>query len=799
MSPVDHESLDPEAKRRRLRKGTHSCWACKRRKVRCTFASSTDVTCVICRRRGTKCISQELPEDLGQIEDSASRIVRVETLLNQLVKKVNDNTTSKKQYGAQPTSKDVRRPLSTSSTPTPPSPSNGPEQTPHISLDRATSQKSISSENDEGSTSAYCLTPEFHTPYMQTPSLSSNDTPHNASKYEKISQALLTGFPSQDNLDILVNVGSRITVFCHQVNVKLRSQLVREGLQDEARIVEVRSRQTHPVLLAKQMLIFSSILLHLPPNEHIPGLSEHHRVIMERLADTAICEVTTRDDLFGTMEHLECILLEAFYHLNCGNIRRSLLAFKRAVVAGQLMGINRPCNLPVKVLDPSTNIDPRVVWFRIVYMDCFLSLMLGFPQGHSDTSMSSDLALKSGEPSERLEILHAAILSRMLERNNLGLSQSAITMTLEINADILKAAESMPAKFWRPPNFAGLEKDSQGALWESMRMKDHMFHYTMLNQLHLPFLLSSSTEQKNEYAKITCVNSSREILTRFVAFRAFNRISASCRLADFLALVAGMTLIIAHLYGHRQKDTDNLLAHQRLGDRAIMEQALESMEVGSNLNDDKLAASCARLLQQLLYIEKDAAQGQNYSAQKAQRSESGHKDRHNMLFITVPYFGTVRFTRDGIRLMETANVSPHNMQEHQEHVTIGGIGSVQVADQASTDDFGQQSANSSECLVDYMESSNPSSVSRQWLAQLPVEDLCTDSGIAQLSGRIIGDEFMHQQDLYPGVAAGKADWLFQGFDTAFFDNLMGGDSLQVSGGVVDSNWAQALDSDLRRS
>lgn len=491
---------------------------------------------------------------------------------------------------------------------------------------------------------------------------------------------------------------------------------------------------------------------------------------MERLADTAISEVTTREELLVTIESLECILLEAFYHLNCGNMRRSLLAFRRAVVAAQLMGMNRPYNLPVKVLGPNTDIDPQVMWFRIVYMDRFLSLMLGLPQGHSDISMSSDVALDSSEPSERLERLHTVILSRMLERNNLGLSQSAITMTLEIDADLLKAAEGMPAKFWGPPNFAGLEKDSQEALWESMRVKDQMFHYTMLNQLHLPFLFSYGAEPKNEYAKITCVNSSREILTQFVAFRAFNRFSASCRLADFLALVAGMTLILAHLYGHRQEETDNLLAHQRLGDCATMEQALEIMEVSSNINEDMLAARCARLLQQLLHIEADAAQGQNYSAQKVQWSESGHEDGRNVLFITLPYFGTVRFTRDGTRSMETAKALPCHTQEFIEHITIGGIGSVQVSNQVLTNDFGQPSANSPECLVDHVDSGNLSSQSHQRLTQPSAGELYTVSDATQLPSAISGDESMQQQDIYPGVATDKADWVFQGFDTTFFDN-----------------------------
>ncbi|KAL5354232.1 hypothetical protein ACLOAV_000319 [Pseudogymnoascus australis] len=762
MDADGRESLDTEAKRRRVRKGTHSCWTCKRRKVRCTFASSTDATCIICRRRGTKCISQDLPEGTSQNEDSAGRIVRVEALLNQLAKKVDDNSTAKEQYGAQSGSKDGRRPQPTAYTFTASTPGSRSEQTPFVPPHYGTAQ-----ESENGGVSAYHSSPEFHTPHSQTPQ-PAKASPPNAGKYEKVSRALLAKFPSQEDLDILVKVGSGITVFCHQVNVKLRSQLVREGLQDEGKIVEVRSPRTHPVLLAKQMLIFSSMLLHLPPNEYIPGLSEHHRVIMERLADAAISGVTIREELLGTMESLECILLEAFYHLNCGDMRRSLLAFRRAVVTAQLMGMNRPCNLPVKVLDPSTDIDPQVMWFRIIYMDRFLSLLLGLPQGHSDVSMGFDVALGSSEPSERLERLHTMVLSRILERNNLGLSQSAITMTLEIDADLLKAAADMPAKFWGPPNFACLEKDSQEALLEGMRVKDQMFHYTMLNQLHLPFLFRSGAVRKNEHAKITCANSSREILTGFIAFRAFNRFSASCRLADFLALVAGTTLVLVHLYGHRQEEKDNFLAHQRLGDRATMEQALESMEGNSSLNEDMLAARCARLLRQLLHIEADANQGHNYNVQKVQWSETGRGDERNVLFITVPYFGTIRFTRDGIRSMEM----PKESQELIEHITIGGIGSVQIANQVPMNGYMGASANSTEFLFDHDVSGNVSSPPHPRQEQLPAKELNAVSNAAHLPLSIVADEFMQKEDLYPGATAGMTDWVFQGIDTTFFDNLI---------------------------
>ena len=64
-----HESYSQSnAKRRRLRKGTFSCWECKRRKMRCIFdplnstTSATSNVCQGCRARGSQCISQEFPE-----------------------------------------------------------------------------------------------------------------------------------------------------------------------------------------------------------------------------------------------------------------------------------------------------------------------------------------------------------------------------------------------------------------------------------------------------------------------------------------------------------------------------------------------------------------------------------------------------------------------------------------------------------------------------------------------------------------------------------------------------------------
>lgn len=86
---VDVES--PEAKRRKIRKGTRSCWECKRRKIRCNFGSAADTLCIGCQRRGTHCLSQEYPEEASRPAEKnqqiGDRIVRVEALVEQLVRK----------------------------------------------------------------------------------------------------------------------------------------------------------------------------------------------------------------------------------------------------------------------------------------------------------------------------------------------------------------------------------------------------------------------------------------------------------------------------------------------------------------------------------------------------------------------------------------------------------------------------------------------------------------------------------------------------------------------------------------
>jgi len=83
---LEHSSgpLNPILKRRKLRKGTTSCWECKRRKKRCEFGTGS-ITCDNCQRLGLPCVSQDLAESDNNNDHLGHRLDQVEALVTQLV------------------------------------------------------------------------------------------------------------------------------------------------------------------------------------------------------------------------------------------------------------------------------------------------------------------------------------------------------------------------------------------------------------------------------------------------------------------------------------------------------------------------------------------------------------------------------------------------------------------------------------------------------------------------------------------------------------------------------------------
>lgn len=754
---------EPEAKRRKVRKGTRSCWECKRRKVRCNFVSDQDSVCSGCRHRGTKCQSQEYPEEPSAPADRSrqmgDRIVRVEALVEQLVKTVSTN-----KQAAPPLEAGI------------PTPSSSSSELPQTSSLHDSSPGKTPC-NDEGE--AWRTINPLETFRILVDGSSS--------RYEAISEALFAAFPSPGDLRILrENEAGGVVCFNQMVTTPL-SVLETAGLKTSDAWCRMPDRNLHPVLIAKHMMMLATTMQSIYPFNHstVDGLSEPPLVIARRMADAARTLVTNNDQFIGTVESLQCMLFEGMYQSNWGNLRRAWLAFRRAMVVAQLMGIHKPhTHQTLKVIDSETKIYPQYLWYRVVFADRFLSLMLGLSQGTRDNSFASAAQLAGDSPSGRLERIHCALASRILERNEADPSEDNFAEARAIDAELQKAANLIPGKWWLTPNLNKSTGDPREMFWEGLRLSKQLFHYYLLCQLHLPYMLQSdnqtlpSKDSKRanfEYSKATCVAASREILSRFVVYRSTFRVAFCCRNIDFFALMAAMTLLLAYLDCHRRRSSENMLAHQRASDRAMMEEVLENMECVSRLNDDVLSDKCSNVLRRLLVLEEIAAEGDNRA--------SGQLDDgiQNAIRFVVPYFGTIKIdaagniSRVGAGPQQTHPSAATNVPSDPsttEQTTTGTAARqdpLWLAGQPAEDD-------TSEVLLPSMEGAEAA------VRAIELGVIANDGLVPPPPPPVPGSSLAPFEAMegnvtmleYPPLAAGIDDWAFQGVDQAFFEQLMRG-------------------------
>lgn len=696
-------------RKRRVRKGTKSCWECKRRKMKCTLDPlSPSAVCGPCRRRGSNCVSQEFPEDVppGLSDAESAGMEGIPTPAS------TRSSTRSSTVDIQHTASEIY---------------NWPSAPRH--------------------------------------------------RHGALSQELHASLPSREDMERICRAHRHpsVPVLAHEILTMSYATLERKGFKTPESLLEAPAATSHPVLLAQHMLQVAIFLQHVHPrNEDLNSIGASPRAIQEQLADLAIRRVTTNDELTGNIEGLVCIMMESMYQVNVGNLRRGWLAGRRAIGIAQLMGLDgseRRANY--KTIDPRTCHDAQFMWYRINFLDCHLSLMLGLSHGRLDRSLATAEIMANDTPTGRLERMQYIIASRILERNASSrlsscLDPDQLALTEALDAELQRAAQSLDSKWWRAPNLDNVTAPSSEALfWDTRRLFAQVLHYNLVNQLHLPYMLrpaSASQQRRYHYARMTCANASREIISRFVILRGFNQIaySWSCRIVDFLALMAAMTLLLAHLDSHGDPESRDVLAQQYVTDRAAVEQVHEHMEEVNRLNSDVLSAQSANMLRRLLAINADPTESRSGSGRRvtvhelmtettpcstgADGGDDGDDDA--VASAHIPYFGVFKVADDGRR--QTATTA--NYGSSLERQDKGDQGPGGLAGFATTEVTSPVETASGEIA---------SSADRLAYTKSPVWHFYNDILAEQPEG------------YYDTTAAGE-EWAFQGVDLTFLDTLTGG-------------------------
>ncbi|KAH8680673.1 hypothetical protein BX600DRAFT_444895 [Xylariales sp. PMI_506] len=640
---------EPQPKRRKVRKGTQSCWECRRRKVRCIFAASADNVCQNCDRRGTSCINQELPDKPKRLSLTDNNVIqgrleRVEELLGRLADRTVD---------ADIPELPTRNPL------------------------LATGKKSTLER----------FSPPVIKPTCPVPSGRAAD------KYEDVCRNLLAVWPSQRDVDRICTLPVGISVQLHVGICAPYSSSANRELPSPREMLKLPPPGSHPVLIARKLLLLGTYLQGILPTSirKLPDLGISYRNLMSLVVDTAVRLVNTNEDLTSSVEGIECIILETLYQNYAGNLYRAWLAVRRAVTMVQMMGLDRGRNsASLKFLEPEgrASFNADEICFRLVEIDSYLSLMLGLPRSSLQTRLATPKALDGCEPIDRLQRIHCAVADRLLQRNESNLAE-----THEIDMLLHKAAGEMPSQWWLTPDFSA-EIDTSSStrvLHSTGRLMIQFTHYHFLIRLHLPYMLRSAPDKRYYHSKITAVHASRETLARYIAFRTSNPAHFYCRGADFLAFIATIVLCLAHIdprCGRRhgcasdvvENESENIsgtataavldfLTLSRYSDRGMMERVLSMMDGmvsgGGNHDheDDVIASKIVRILRPLLEIEANAASGNiSYSTRSFRQCDGGSMvsnedpafdgklvNEGKELHVHIPFFGTINFERHPIQ------------------------------------------------------------------------------------------------------------------------------------------------------
>ncbi|KAB5539431.1 hypothetical protein GE09DRAFT_317901 [Coniochaeta sp. 2T2.1] len=259
---------------------------------------------------------------------------------------------------------------------------------------------------------------------------------------------------------------------------------------------------------------------------------------------------------------------------------------------------------------------------------------------------------------------------------------------------------------------------------------------------------SSADDHWQEYSATTCINGSREILSRFVVLRSFSQTAYSwnCRITDFLTLMAAMTLLLAHIDSRRLPATRHRLAHQYVTYREIVYQALEHMEEVNRINSAAPSTKSAALLRRLPSIDVESrGTGDNARSvsvlNKSTPGELPDADGGAAVGVHIPYFGIIKISADGF------NMEPLQTGLLQAFPTMNGT--VAVSNTGS-------GSNGIESLIGT-------------IAEISNADITCLSAF-----KYQGDlpEPLFEHEIYPELAAVGEDWAFHGVDMAFFDSLM---------------------------
>ncbi|KAL1888062.1 hypothetical protein Sste5346_009799 [Sporothrix stenoceras] len=326
-------------------------------------------------------------------------------------------------------------------------------------------------------------------------------------RHRHLSRLLLSLFPTQDDVNTIATGAPTqyIATLFHS-----KHEIASGRSEPVTKLREIPPMSSHPTAIARRLLQLTLCMQQMAPCFVLQNklqMKEPMSDVISRIAGVVSHTVTSNDELIGSVEGLECLVLLGQQQSNTGQLRKAWLSYRRAMSLAQLMGLDRGNTRAMKSCDPTS--DPRLrptpaaMWYRINACDRYVSLLLGLragsqdDEGYSPSKQTSENGPSNSTfeddmdtPVETLEKAHTVLSGRIIERNHSKISlEKSYAVTQAIDADLQAAASrNLGPTWWEVPSYDPYARPDF-IFSEMSRSILQVHHHCILILLHLPYML----------------------------------------------------------------------------------------------------------------------------------------------------------------------------------------------------------------------------------------------------------------------------------------------------------------------
>lgn len=607
------------AVRKKMRKGTHSCFECRRRKIRCIFPPDNPDVCSECFARGSKCVDQEHASPdviVDHRKNLRERVSRLEALVDSLL----DERTERSSFDSSSTKtpsvvlRDALPPTPLSSeasslnlqipsgNPLPPS-----ERGHHVpilsvledALNDAEVRIKESLEQAPASGERYTIVCKNNDP------IDDNASAIHQAKRERTKKALLEVLPPYDKLNKVLTSNDE----WWQTWRKKCS-----GTAGNLTLAQFASR----ALSDGNIGAIGTLVLSV-------GICSDNGDV-ERYIEAVDRYVLADDEYAATLEGMECLILLGKWYADVGQPRRAWLANRKGLLFAQLMGLHRK---------RTSSAAHESIWWSLYHGDRFISLLLGLPYGVFDAHCDLSFPDMGGKYLAPLVFMNkvAVIAGKVIDRNQ-GLVEHSFAWALQLDHELEDLWKRLDPT-WLEITHLLVDVEAHAAEIRE-RVMAQMVYQMIRVYLHLPFMLKSQSSTRFGYSQKACLHGSREVLRLYQCLRTGGvQPLYECKAVDFIGFTAAV-LIILGLFNYGSKDNTGATPQSKESDIRLIEITIDIFRRASSEKGGKVALQSADVLEQMLQkLRKD----------KSSLGAVDHCD--GFADFVIPYFGTISIRRGG--------------------------------------------------------------------------------------------------------------------------------------------------------